>query len=201
LDFKGNPTSVERVLAKDYTKNPDWSALDVQPNYAAIQAAADPSLEIAEVFTASATCDALNRPISVLLPDDTVMIPTYNEANFLASLQVQIQGQGVFIEFLRDQDYDAKGQRQFAHYGNDVFTRYFYDPKTFRLTNLLTYKSGEDPATQGLQNLRYTYDPIGNITQMQDDAQQTHYFNNAVVKPLSLYEYDAIYQLVRATGR
>jgi len=201
LDFKGNPTSVERVLARDYTKNPDWNSLDVQPTYAAIQATANPALEIGEVFTASTTFDALNRPTSVLLPDGTVMIPTYNEANFLASLQVQIQGQGEVIEFLRDQDYDAKGQRQFAHYGNDVFTRYFYDPKTFRLTNLLTYKSGDDPATQGLQNLRYTYDPIGNITQMQDDAQQTHYFNNAVVKPLSLYEYDAIYQLVQATGR
>ena len=27
LDFKGNPTSMERVLAKDYTASVDWSAL------------------------------------------------------------------------------------------------------------------------------------------------------------------------------
>ncbi|MFQ6538811.1 MULTISPECIES: SpvB/TcaC N-terminal domain-containing protein [Aphanothece] len=201
LDFKGNPASVDRVLSKDYKNDLDWSALPGQPDVAAIQAAADPALETAEVFTASSLYDALNRPTRVTLPDATVIVPTYNEANFLASLKAEIRGQGNFIEFLKGQDYDAKGQRQFAHYGNEVFTRYFYDPKTFRLTNLLTHKSGAEPQTQGLQNLNYCYDPVGNITQIRDDAQQTHYFNNAVVKPESLYEYDAIYQLIRATGR
>lgn len=201
LDFKGNPKLVDRVLAKDYKNNLDWSALAAQPDYAAIQAAANPALEIGEVFTAYSQYDALNRPTLVTLPDGTVILPTYNEANFLASLQAKIRGQGSFIDFLKEQDYDAKGQRQFAHYGNELFTRYFYDPNTFRLNNLLTYKSGEDPDTEGLQNLRYTYDPVGNITQIRDDAQQTHYFNNAVVRPESLYEYDAIYQLIRATGR
>ena len=29
-----------------------------------------------------------------------------------------------------------------------------------------------------MQNLRYTYDPAGNITHIRDDAQQTIYFNN-----------------------
>jgi RHS repeat-associated protein len=201
VDFKGNPKSIERVLAKDYKNNLDWSALPGQPDVTAIQAAADPALEVAEVFTASSQYDALNRPTQVTLPDGTVILPRYNEANFLASLRAQIRGQGAFIEFLKKQDYDAKGQRQFAQYGNDVFTRYFYDPNTFRLTNLLTYKSGVDPQTQSLQNLNYTYDPVGNITQIRDNAQQTHYFNNAVVKAENLYEYDAIYQLVRATGR
>jgi RHS repeat-associated protein len=201
LDFKGNPKSVDRVLAKEYKNDLDWSALPGQPDVAAVQAAADSELETAEVFTASSEYDALNRPTRVTLPDGTIVVPIYNEANFLSSLRAQIRGQGNFIEFLKDQEYDAKGQRQFAHYGNEVFTRYFYDPKTFRLTNLLTYKSGADPQTQGLQNLNYCYDPVGNITQIRDDAQQTNYFNNAVVKPESLYEYDAIYQLIRATGR
>ena len=168
---------------------------------AAVEATANSTLEIAEVFTASSQYDALNRPTRVTLPDGTVIVPTYNEANFLASLRAQIRGLGNFIEFLKGQDYDAKGQRQFAHYGNEAFTRYFYDPNTFHLTNLLTYKSGTDPQTQGLQNLNYCYDPVGNITQIRDDAQQTHYFNNAVVKPESLFEYDAIYQLIRASGR
>ena len=201
LDFKGNPKGVDRVLAKDYKNNLNWSALATQPTYAAIQATANSALEVGEVFTAGSQHDALNRPTQVTLPDGTVILPTYNEANFLASLRAKIRGQGNFIEFLKGQDYDAKGQRQFAHYGNEVFTRYFYDPATFRLANLLTYKSGADPQTQGLQNLNYTYDPIGNIAQIRDGAQQTHYFNNAVVKPESLYEYDAIYQLIRATGR
>lgn len=201
LDFKGNPKSAERILTQDYENYIDWTVVAGQPDYDAVQTAANALLETGEVFTASSVYDALNRPTRVTLPDATIIVPTYNEAGFLATLQAQIRGQGVFIEFLKEQDYDAKGQRQFAHYGNDLYTRYFYDAKTFRLAQLLTYPSGTDPETNGLQNLRYTYDPVGNLTQVSDDAQQTYYFNNAVVKPESLYEYDALYQLVRATGR
>ena len=158
-------------------------------------------MEIGEVFAASSTYDALNRPTRVTLPDGTVILPSFNESNFLASLQAQIRGQGDFIDFLKEQDYDAKGQRQFAHYGNELFIRYLYDPTTFRLTNMLTYKSGDDPDTDALQYLYYTYDPVGNITHIRDDAQQTHFFNNTVESPESLFEYDAIYQLILATGQ
>ena len=201
LDFQGNPSSAQRVLAQDYQHSPNWSNLATQPNYAALQNAASIALVTGEIFTASATYDALNRPTRVTLPDRTVIVPTYNEANFLALLQVQVQGQGALTTFLQEQDYDAKGQRLFAHYGNNVFTNYLYDPKTFRLTNLMTYNAGNNPATQGLQNLAYTYDPVGNVTQLEDTAQQTFYFNNTVVKPAYLYEYDALYQLVQASGR
>jgi RHS repeat-associated protein len=200
-DFKGNPTSVERVLAKDYKNTPDWGLLAGQPDYNAIQAAANPILENAEVFTGASQYDALNRPTQVTLPDGTILLPTYNESNLLASLRSQIRGQGNAIEFLKNQDYDAKGQRLFAHYGNEVLTQYFYDPNSFRLINLLTFKAGSNPQTQALQNLSYTYDPVGNVMQVTDDSQQTNYFRNAVVRPESLYEYDATYQLVRATGR
>jgi RHS repeat-associated protein len=49
--------------------------------------------------------------------------------------------------------------------------------------------------------LTYTYDPAGNITRIEDDAQQTIYFNNQVVTPRNDYHYDAIYRLIRAQGR
>src|SRR5262249_25471291 len=52
-----------------------------------------------------------------------------------------------------------------------------------------------------LQNLVYTYDPVGNITEITDTAQQTVFFNNAVVSPSTKYVYDAIYRLIEATGR
>ncbi|MES2937601.1 MAG: SpvB/TcaC N-terminal domain-containing protein [Pseudomonadota bacterium] len=201
LDFKGNPSAVDRILARDYKNTLDWGTLPAQPDVAAIQAAADAALETGEVFSAGSQYDALSRPTRVVLPDGTVLTPSYNEANFLSSLRARIRGIGSSIEFLKNQDYDAKGQRQFAHHGNDVVTRYFYDPQTFRLVNLVACKSGADPQTQALQDLHYQHDPVGNIVQLRDDAQQTHYFNNAVVRPESLYEYDAVYQLVRATGR
>ena len=53
----------------------------------------------------------------------------------------------------------------------------------------------------GVQNLHYTYDPVGNITHIQDDAQQTIWFANQQVEPSSDYVYDALYRLIEATGR
>lgn len=36
---------------------------------------------------------------------------------------------------------------------------------------------------------------------MRDDAQQIHYFNNAVIAPTGKYEYDPLYRLLKAEGR
>ncbi|MEW5744517.1 MAG: SpvB/TcaC N-terminal domain-containing protein [Nitrospirota bacterium] len=119
-------------------------------------------------------------------------------------------------------EYNAKGQRLLIRYDNGAVTRYTYDPATFRLVRLYTRRgaaftkdcdnpqpppatmpSPEEPpgAPCGLQNLRYTYDPAGNITHIHDDARQTVYFNGQVVPPHSDYTYDALYRLVRAGGR
>src|SRR5262249_996833 len=53
----------------------------------------------------------------------------------------------------------------------------------------------------GMQNLHYSYDPAGNITEIRDDAQQTIYFKNKRVEPSAEYTYDAVYRLIEATGR
>ncbi|WP_207431338.1 SpvB/TcaC N-terminal domain-containing protein [Sabulibacter ruber] len=118
-------------------------------------------------------------------------------------------------------DYDAKGQRLQIRYKNHVTTRYTYDPETFRLTHLYTGRGlaftkdcGTDPQPKfaapkvppknmqcGLQNLYYTYDPVGNITYIRDDAQQRVFFDGKVVEPSAEYKYDAIYRLIQATGR
>ena len=52
-----------------------------------------------------------------------------------------------------------------------------------------------------MQDLRYTYDPAGNITYIRDDAQQTIFFRNQRVEPSAAYTYDALYRLIEATGR
>jgi RHS repeat-associated protein len=200
FDFKGNPVTVERRFALEYRQLVDWNPIKDLTDVATIETAAAILLEN-ELFTGTSSYDALNRPIRVQLPDQTVVEPRFNESNFLDSLRVQIRGQGGFITFLVSQDYNAKGQRQFAKYGNNTITKYFYDPKSYRLVNLLTKKEDEINDDNSLQNLKYTYDPVGNITLLTDEAQQTHFFRNSVVKPENQFEYDAIYQLIKATGR
>lgn len=202
LDFKGNPTIVERALAKSYSTSVDWKTLTTQPDYASLQSAAQTLLVADERFTSSSEYDALERPTRVVLPDGSVIVPGYDAGNQIISLNVRIRGNTTSTTFLQDQEYDAKGQRQSTNLGNGLVTRYGYDPDTFRLINLLTSRgSGNTTQPQSLQDLHYTYDPVGNVTWIGDDAQQTAYFRNAVIKPQNLYEFDALYQLTRATGR
>ena len=110
-------------------------------------------------------------------------------------------------------DYDAKGRRKRIDYVNSVSTYYEYDPLTLRLVHLVTQRNAITfpndcpkqpvPGWPGcqVQNLYYTYDPIGNITHIRDDAQQTVYFRNKRVEPSSEFDYDAIYRLTEARGR
>jgi len=201
VDFKGNPLELERRLVKDYKALiTDWKTLEGETDFETIKTKANLLLE-EESFSAGGEVDALNRPLTITVPGGTVYQPAYNESNLLDSLQVQLQGEGEFITFLEEQDYDAKGQRQYAKFGNGTITEYLYDPQTYRLTNLLTKLTGADANAQAIQNLSYTFDPVGNITQIRDDAQQTHYFANSVVSAENKYEYDAVYQLIKATGR
>lgn len=195
-DFRGNPTEVERLLTRDHATEADWSPVAASSSYQAVQTAAAPLLNSAEPLSATSAHDALGRPVRLTLPDGTEIVPTYDDSGRPASIAARIGGQGTPVTFLKEQDYDALGRRRFARYGNDLLTRYTYDPETLRLTGLVT---GE-PATP-LQDLHYTYDPVGNVTQVRDSAQQTHFFANQVVEATARYEYDALYQLVRAFGR
>lgn len=199
VDFKGNILAANRCLTKEYKLAINWQALENLTVLNDVMNGANPLLEN-EQFSSVAEMDALNRPTKMTLPDLTVLLPLYNIGNMLDSMQVQFRGQGNSVQFLINQDFDAKGKRQFVKYGNGAITNYTYDPKTFQLIRVLTKMDGSADAT-ALQDLHYTYDPGGNIVYTKDDAQQTHFFANAVVKPESFFEYDAIYQLRSASGR
>jgi RHS repeat-associated protein len=179
-DFKGNLLRTSREVAADYKGLIDWSV--AQPP--------------GEVFSTSTTYDALNRPTTVTTPDESVYRPTYNEANLLETVAVNLRGAATATPFVTNIDYNARGQRSRIDYGNGVSTVYEYDKETFRPINLATQSSGT-----ALQDLHYTYDPAGNITHIHDTAQQTIYFSGQVVEPSCDYTYDAIYRLIIARGR
>jgi RHS repeat-associated protein len=118
---------------------------------------------------------------------------------------VRIRGAGTWTTFVYSIDYNARGQREKIEYVGDAegtgdvfFTEYTYDPLTFRLIHLTTTRTSDD---ETLQDLTYTYDPVGNIVAIKDDAYQPIFFNNNVVDASNEYEYDAIYRLIEATGR
>src|SRR5580704_11278076 len=197
-DFKGNLLGSERRLAKEYRAQADWSALAALADPAVIAAAAEAMLE-AEVFAAATAYDALNRPVSLTTPDQSVVLPAYSEASLLERVLVQLRGAKAATTFVDHIGYDAKGQRESIAYGQAATTTlYAYDPQTFRMTQLKTTRASDGAV---LQNLAYTYDPVGNITEIKDSAQQKAFFDNDVVLPKMAYVYDALYRLMQATGR
>jgi YD repeat-containing protein len=97
FDFKGNLLRTQRQLAQEYRTALNWSA-------------AVP-LE-AEVFTNETAYDALNRPTTEILPDNTAIRHHYNQANLLESIDANLQGEIDITTIVTSIDYDAKGQRK-----------------------------------------------------------------------------------------
>jgi RHS repeat-associated protein len=182
-DFKGNVLSTSRLLLQNYAGDVDWSQ--------------EPGLD-SEIFTTATTYDALNRPVTITSPDSSVTNPVYNERSLLAQMTVSLAGANAAASLVTSVTYDPKGRRQLISYGNGAITSYTYDRDTFRLISL---KTTRPTAGNPLQDLTYTYDPVANITQITDAAQQTIFFANQAVTPSGDYTYDAIYRLTRATGR
>jgi RHS repeat-associated protein len=207
-DFKGNLTRSTRRLAVEYKQQVDWSPLVGATDAHEIASLAEPMLEI-ESFESSRTYDALDRPTSLTTPDHSETRSTYNKANLLERIDVRLRGETNTRSVVTECSYNAKGQCTLIAYANGTRTQYSYDPQTFRLTNLFSSRGSTFPgdcpsppdAPCGVQNLRYTYDPTGNIAHIRDDAQQTIFFNGQVVEPSTEYTYDAIYRLIEARGR
>ena len=183
FDFKGNLLSSSRQLLRDYRQDVDWS----QP----------PEFE-SRSFSSGTTYDALNRPVTSTAPDASVIRQAYNEANLLDQVHVNLHGAKTATPFVTKIDYNARAQRELIELGNRARTRFTYDPDTFRLIHLESTRASDGAS---LQDLHYTYDPIGNITTISDHAQQTVYFDNQVVSAKNDYLYDAIYRLIGASGR
>ena len=122
-----------------------------------------------------------------------IYVPSYSERGALLAESLYVRASKSIVYGVTQADtsqattqqaivgmsYDAKGQRQRMELGNGTVTSYTYDPKTFRLTSIRTTR----PVPQGdrcssafttasvVQDLRYTYDPVGNITHTFDAAQ------------------------------
>ena len=182
-DFKGNLKTEERQFAQVFDAVLDYSGSVTL---------------LTEIYSSSYTYDALNRPTSKTTPDNSTCKYNYAKNAMLESQTVAVRGSGNEQQAINDITYNAKRQRTDIYYSNGSKTKYVYDLETFRIIRILTTRNnGQDI----LQDLNYTFDAAGNITQQQDDAQQTIYFANQVVEPICKYTYDSLYRLKKATGR
>lgn len=189
FDFKGNLLEATRQLTQTYDRPIiDWTV----------------ELPATETFTQRTAYDALNRMVrqeNWHRADRTdrppaIYVPQYNQQGVLKSEKSTVRRQET--DAIEEIIYNAKGQRLSIEYGNGTTTTYTYDLETFRLTHLVTIPTG---GSKTFQDLYYTYDPVGNITEIRDDAYEPVFFRNQQVEPRSRYVYDALYRLIEATGR
>jgi len=209
-DFKGNPRGHERFLFADPAKTAEWSLLPPDSQLDAWLTGLGAGL-FEPPFAGAAEFDAQDRPVSERAPDGAERHYSYDEGGALRAVAVaSLPGRASAVPAVKDIDYDAKGRRSWIEHGSGVVAFSTYDPTGDRLRELLATRdivrdADGDPAPAAaqpaaLQWLLYTHDPAGNIVEIEDLAQDL-VFNEGVIEPRRLYEYDALYRLTAATGR
>lgn len=185
-DFKGQPLVSTRRLFSKYKEVVNWNDANLAVD-----------LESGLGYTFTCLMDAMGRITRQTAPDGSIITPSYNEAGLLDGESVLHPGAAAASIYIKNIDYNEKGQREKIIYGNDVSTKFYYDKETFRLKRLESNRLMGDR----LQDWRYTYDPVGNIIHIEDKVAPVVFFRNNVVAAQSNYTYDAMYRLVEATGR
>lgn len=197
-DFKGNLTRSSRQVPTDFRSTSDWTIVaSLNEPFAARQRAA--SLLESESHVIAKEYDALDRITQETAPDGSETRPRYNDAGLLEAVDVKPGTGGVSISVIRNIDYNARGQRTRMELGCQVETRYEYDQLTFRLCDLKSWRTNSP--SRPLQNLLYTYDAVGNIVALRDQADPGHFFKGDVVSGDQDFSYDTLYQLTQANGR
>src|SRR5262249_7356792 len=136
FDFQGNLIEASQRLATEYRETADWSPLSELDDLAEIELAASARLE-QETFTTTPAYAALHRVVSRITPDASETRPTYDAASLLKRVQVRLRGAPAWTRYVDAIDYNARGQRTRASYGNGTEAAYAYDDETFRLTRLV----------------------------------------------------------------
>jgi hypothetical protein len=160
FDFKGNLLYSDRQIARNYKTVLDWRE----------------DLEMEEdVYVYQNSYDASNRRVEFTTADDSVIYHFFDQAGHLIRVEGRIRDFEERTVFVKNMEFNAKGQRTCVQYGNGTKTTYEYDPNTFPLIHLLTkrdkrkYSDDEGRSRDSaaltvmphVQNPRYVFDAVG----------------------------------------
>ena len=136
--------------------------------------------------------DSFGRMRNIIYPDGEVVHYGYTTGGLLKNVAGLKQGQQNI--YLWDRQYDEQGRKVSQLYGNGVWTQYDYDPQRQWLSHMQT----ELQTGEVLQDLRYIYDPVGNITGIDQSAPNVMGGLGGSYK--NHYQYDEQYRLVQSGG-
>lgn len=173
--INGEVQKSSKQLVKEYKKAINWKD--------------NPDLED-KIFKSTLSFDALGNIISEI-NENFCTSYNYNSAGQLYGIKVS-KGDNYTQNIIEAIEYDANGARTKVKYGNGKTTLYTYEDTTLNLIGI---------KTSNIQELHYTYDPVGNIIQCLNLLDKTIYNKNQKVEAVAEYTYDALYQLIEAKGR
>lgn len=178
--FRGQIKRKSRRLCCRYEKEVDWRT--------------ENPLEI-EGFEESFEYNAAGEVIERNAPDGVSYLYEYD---YLGLLKKVSKLESTLAEpIIENIVYNEDGKRQEIKYGNQTVTKYRYNKITGRPETMKAVKS----SGKIIQFLSYTYDPVGNISCIRDEAAEDRVSNSQVVEPLWEYTYDSDYRLIQAGGR
>lgn len=150
----------------------------------------------AEEYSTSVTADARGAVLNQADAMSHVQGWRYNVSGNNCYQTVTPAG-GETQSLLVDVTWSAAGKVLTESAGNGVITEYSYDPQTQWLATLTAKRA--DKTT--LQALIYGYDNTGNVTSISDGTVAAGYWRNQATDGTWQFTYDAIYQLLIASGR
>nr|6L7I_G Chain G, TccC2 [Photorhabdus luminescens] len=176
----------QQLLVDD--KNADWTGED--------QSLWQQKLS-SDVYTTQNKADATGALLTQTDAKGNIQRLAYDVAGQLKGCWLTLKGQAEQV-IIKSLTYSAAGQKLREEHGNGVITEYSYEPETQRLIGIATRRPSD---AKVLQDLRYQYDPVGNVINIRNDAEATRFWRNQKVVPENSYTYDSLYQLISATGR
>ncbi|MES2862780.1 MAG: SpvB/TcaC N-terminal domain-containing protein [Bacteroidota bacterium] len=145
------------------------------------------------IFTTEFEYDSFNRIQKLIYPDGEKVSYSYNKGGNLNKMTTQINGAA--YDYIKQIDYDYFEQKTYMKYGNNTETFYNYTPDQRRLNTLKVKAS----SGQNMFNNTYSYDKVGNITKVINDATHntTNYMGGIYDND---YSYDNLNRLTVAKG-
>ena len=131
----------------------------------------------------------LGQMESITYPDNEVVSYAYDDAGQVVS--VRGKNDHDTFNYVDMIGYDEFGQRIYMKYGNGVETTYEYKEEKRLLESIRT----ENESRQLLQNIKYSFDAVGNIEGYVNDCKGMGNYETR-----QSYKYDSLYQLTGVNG-
>ncbi len=140
-------------------------------------------------YTTSLTYDRQGNTTKIVYPDNSEVYYTYNGAGLLEKIERKETG-GTVQTVVSNFNYTSFGALETKNFVNFVNTTFSYDAnKMYRLSRIFT----QNNVPANLQDLNYTYDPVGNITKIIDSSMVS------TAKTVD-YVYDDLHRLTSANA-